>query len=50
VVNVARHSDGSTAPRIRIALTNPLPDGNDPSLGPAITRALPEKPELRWKP
>jgi predicted secreted hydrolase len=33
-----------------ISLTNPLPDGNDPSAGPAITRALPEKPELEWNP
>lgn len=33
-----------------ISLTNPLPDGNDPSLGPAITRSLPENPDLQWKP
>jgi hypothetical protein len=33
-----------------IALTDPMPDGNDPSLGPAVTRALPEDPNLPWTP
>jgi len=33
-----------------ISLTAPLPDGNDPSMGPAVSRTLPEKPELEWKP
>lgn len=33
-----------------ISLTDPLPDGNDPSMGPAITRALPEDPNLPWTP
>ncbi len=32
-----------------IALTDPLPDGNDPSEGPAITRSLPEDPKLPWR-
>ena len=33
-----------------VDLSTPLKDGNDPSMGPAITRSLPEKPELEWKP
>ena len=33
-----------------VDLSSPMKDGNDPSMGPAITRGLPEKPELEWKP
>jgi predicted secreted hydrolase len=33
-----------------ISLTDPLPDGNDPSLGPAVTRTLPNDPNGPWTP
>ncbi len=33
-----------------IMLTDPLPDGNDPSYGPAFSRGLPENPDGPWKP
>ena len=33
-----------------ISLTDPLPDGNDPSSGPALTRTLPDDPALPWSP
>ena len=33
-----------------VDLSNPLPDGNDPSEGPAFTRGLPEDPSLAWRP
>jgi hypothetical protein len=33
-----------------VDLSTPMADGNDPSLGPAITRTLPERPDLPWRP
>lgn len=33
-----------------IMLTEPFPDGNDPSMGPAISRGLPAKPGEPWSP
>lgn len=33
-----------------VDLSKPMADGNDPSMGPAITRTLPEMPELEYKP
>ncbi len=33
-----------------IMLTDPLPDGNDASDGPAFSRGLPEDPDGPWKP
>ena len=33
-----------------ISLTEKMADGNDPSVGPAISRSLPEDPNLPWKP
>ena len=33
-----------------VSLTDPFPDGRDPSEGPTITRGLPENPNLPWRP
>ena len=33
-----------------IMLTEPFPDGTDPSMGPAISRPLPNKPDEPWNP
>ncbi len=33
-----------------VDLSTPMADGNDPSMGPAITRTLPEMPELEYTP
>lgn len=33
-----------------ISLTDQMPDGNDPSLGPKVTRSLPENQDGPWKP
>ena len=33
-----------------IMLTDPFADGSDPSLGPPISRSLPEDPDAPWKP
>lgn len=33
-----------------IMLTEPFEDGSDPSMGPPISRSLPEKPNDPWKP
>ena len=33
-----------------IMLTDPYGDGTDGSLGPPISRSLPEDPKLPWKP
>jgi len=33
-----------------ISLTEPFPDGNDPSMGPAISRSLPDRPGDPWSP
>ena len=33
-----------------VDLSSPMDDGNDPSMGPAITRTLPERDDLGWRP
>ena len=33
-----------------IMLTEPFPDGTDPSMGPSISRSLPDKPGDPWSP
>jgi predicted secreted hydrolase len=33
-----------------IMLTEPFEDGSDPSMGPPISRSLPDDPQLPWKP
>jgi hypothetical protein len=33
-----------------IMLTKPFEDGSDPSMGPPISRSLPEDPQLPWTP
>ncbi|TVS05771.1 MAG: hypothetical protein EA413_06490 [Cyanobium sp. PLM2.Bin73] len=33
-----------------ISLTEPFDDGSDPSMGPPISRSLPEDPQLPWTP
>jgi len=33
-----------------ISLTKPFEDGSDPSMGPPVSRGLPENPNYPWKP